>query len=107
METKFTAGPWEAFNGYLVRKCEGDYCAPIAEVTAPYRKHVGIVRGELEQEANVRLIAASPELYHALRWAMRFIVRPSNADGQSLAEGYEAKYNAARAALAKAIGEAE
>ena len=64
--SKHTPGPWEAFNGWAIRKCVSDTCCVIAELRQPYRLNVGIVRGEGEQQANARLIAAAPELLEAL-----------------------------------------
>lgn len=61
-----TPGPWELFNGHVIRVCVGDCCAPIADLRSPYRHRVGIVRAEVEQQANARLIAAAPELLGAL-----------------------------------------
>ncbi len=62
LAAKATPGPWEQFNGYVVRKCVDDTCAPIASIDAPYRKFVGIVRGEHEAQANLRLIAAAHDM---------------------------------------------
>lgn len=57
-----TPGPWETFGGGgLVRAIEGKFATPIAEVRPPYRPQVGLVRGDGEQRANARLIAAAPD----------------------------------------------
>ena len=58
----FTPGPWNLHSGYLIRKCDDEVCAPIAEMRAPYRHGIGLVKGEQEQWHNARLIAASPTM---------------------------------------------
>lgn len=53
-----TLGRLEAFCGYMMRICHGDTCSPVAEISTPYRKGVGIVRGEAEATANLRRMVA-------------------------------------------------
>lgn len=53
-----TPGRLEAFCGYMMRICHGDTCSPVAEISTPYRKGVGIVRGEAEAQANLRRMVA-------------------------------------------------
>ena len=53
-----TPGIWGVFNGYLIRSVIENYAVPIAEMRAPYRPNVGIVRGEHEQWENARRIVA-------------------------------------------------
>lgn len=84
---KHTPGPWELHNGYLIRKVHGDDATPIAEMRAPYRKRVGLVRGHYEQEANARLIAQAPELLEerdALRAEVRRLKRESETKDAAL-----------------------
>jgi hypothetical protein len=75
-----TPGPWQAFNGYLVRKCVGESCAPIAHVDTPYRHGIGVVKGHREVEANIRLIAAAPDLLEALELARQWLVYRANEE---------------------------
>lgn len=60
-----TPGPWDSSVG-LIRAIFGDYAAPIAELRAPYRHGVSIVKGEREQQANAKFIAAAREAIPAM-----------------------------------------
>lgn len=57
-----TPGRWEFYGGYLVRAVNGENATPIADLRAPYRRGVGAVRGEREQQANGHLLAAADDL---------------------------------------------
>jgi len=71
---KHTPGPWEVHRGGgLVRRDNGDdTCCSIAEICVPYRHGIGHVRGDSEQQANARLIAAAPALLKALEDIMEW-----------------------------------
>ncbi len=102
---RHTPGPWQAFNGYLVRKCIGDVCAPIAHIDTPYRHGIGIVKGEHEVSANIRLIAAAPDLLEALE-ELATIVQGVIDDTNIHGIGMDSfTLQPARAAIAKAKGE--
>lgn len=86
-----TPGPWEA--------CEpgdyGDYHGQCVVILGD-DKRVAVVLGEdAEAVANARVMAAAPELLWSLRWIMQGIAGCERDD----------KYQAARAAIAKATGE--
>lgn len=53
-----TPGKLEFHPTGILRICHGDFCAPIAEIRAPYRHGVGIVKGEHESQVNARRLAA-------------------------------------------------
>lgn len=78
MSAGFTPGPWDFHSGYLIRKCEDELCVPIAEMRAPYRKQVGLVRGYREEWHNGHLIAAAPDLYTACEATLLAIVNANN-----------------------------
>lgn len=67
LDEKRTPGAWQVMSGYLVRVCVGDVCAPIADIRTPYRKGVGIIRGERELHYNCQYIAAMPDACALLR----------------------------------------
>ncbi len=96
-DTKFTPGPWRytkaAPSGDRGIHAEGT--GIFAEAYADIR-HAG-ENNAAEAEANARLIAAAPDLYAALD-----LVLAVDPDGAGI---WDAQ-NAARAALAKARGEA-
>ena len=54
-----TPGLWQFWNGHMIRAIFGDAAAPIAEMRAPYRHGVSIVKGEREQWDNGAYIAAA------------------------------------------------
>jgi hypothetical protein len=112
MGADFTPGPWAwtgervvAADGFVVASADGPHILP------DYRERLGVShwaqapgrayveRDEQEVEANARLIAAAPCLLAALEKAMR----ESGCDGDLCAHEW---HDAARAALAKARGEA-
>ena len=98
METKFTPGPWIFYadlpstepNWHLVTTA--NKLRVLANVHIEPRSAMDL--------ANARLIAAAPELFEALEWALRQI------DVVMIeTEAAQQRYDAARAALAKATGE--
>lgn len=103
-KTAHTPGPWRIRGtnyGYTTcyvlgppHKDGGDY-APICVA---------------DTEANARLIAAAPELLAALEECEKDLIRSSNdaydAEADSLAKRFMRTAKAARAAIAKAKGEA-
>lgn len=58
-----------------------------------------------ECEANAHLIAAAPELYEALEWAMNFVDQVRVENPAPKGGGEDIAYEEARAAIAKARGE--
>ena len=109
MDGKWTPGPWSL----LVEQSYRSECT-VATIEQegedlPYRgmiarlqsaEHIdGIAADELT--ANAHLIAAAPDLYVALEKALNFITNTESEMGKTLPCG-----DAARAALAKARGEA-
>ena len=56
-----TKGSWRVRGQRLVSAVNGDVSCPIADLRAPYRRGVGLARGEKESAANGRLILASRE----------------------------------------------
>ena len=99
MDTKFTAGPWEAI-GNLVRSAMSDGGFLIAEC----RDGNGQPHSD-EANANARLIAAAPELFEALTEIdKRF--RQCMLLGLSAEEAFDSFYQLIVSdALAKATGE--
>ncbi len=94
-DTKFTAGPWEAFNrdnyqSIFAKGYERTIC-----VVESYSKGFGPDRDE--RDANAHLIAAAPELYESLKDVLGLITPEFE---QSPMVSF------AKAALAKARGEA-
>lgn len=102
-DTKFTPGPWRAAPFSSVVGC------PIGAQPDP-KKNTIIVAGtrsavaqepgafRAEVEANSYLIAAAPEMYEAL-------VLLDSMDGWTPEDEWDAAWQKARAALAKARGE--
>lgn len=93
-DTKFTAGPWEAFNrdnyqSIFAKGYERTIC-----VVESYSKGFGHDRDE--RDANAHLIAAAPELYEALEDVIGLI--PLEFEQSPMV-------SFAKAALAKARGE--
>lgn len=97
-ETKHTQGPWKTFWSYgntdthrIYKGHSADICETIASVNA-----FAPTDGDMEQEskANVRLIAAAPELLEALEEVMS-----GNTNGVNICSVVKA-----RAAIAKAKG---
>lgn len=98
-ETRFTPGPWsaEALKNGIEHDIRHDgYFVATA--------HGGCV-DEAENGANAHLIAAAPELYEALEWAMRFVEQVRAESPAPEGGGEDIAYREARAALAKARGE--
>lgn len=100
MTTKFTPGPWRQTlpDDTAIVGADG---WPVCEtgVHQDYDEHFE------RMEADARLIAAAPELFMALQWAMQFVPYPHAVGSQDYAEGFTAKRTAALSALAKATGE--
>lgn len=84
--TKHTQGPWEFRDGFILAKGEA---LPVIGVQVPTT--VGPRR--LEAIRNAKLIAAAPDLLHALRAVVR------------VADRKTVEFDAARAAIAKATGD--
>lgn len=62
-----TPGPWSAFGGRLVRHVVGDRAIPIAESRIPFGSTDNDEDAMEVEAANLRLIAAAPELLEALK----------------------------------------
>jgi len=102
-ETKFTPGPWiqagpsfgepkmKFANSVIPDRDDDEYPDDICEMPFPYYDE--------EQEANAQLIAAAPELYDALNAMLTHM-------GMDEDEFTKVTFDQARAALAKARGEA-
>ena len=102
---KWTAGPWETRDGkktlFIVQPHQfiesGIY---VAEVSLAAWHPVGIsMVAREEKKANARLIAAAPELYEALEYALKCCYEGDVSEYEP--SSWMAK---ARAALAKARG---
>ena len=89
--SKHTSGPWTVRN--IASK--DAYVGPAADGGAPNVAIIPkrITRSNDEQQANARLIAAAPELLEALQQALPQLIGRAYLD--------------ARAAIAKATGEAQ
>lgn len=94
-ETRFTKGPWK-WSGDRLMSLNGPVIDSAAHEGMWFARY-----DEDEDEANVNLIAAAPELYAALTRCLNFIENTESEMGESLPSG-----EIARAALAKARGEA-
>jgi len=119
METKWTPGPW-----FIVTPTQGFEICTIHGVerqptenglgqTWVYIRPESLVRDgewvwpdEAECTANAHLIAAAPDLYAALE-ALIVIDEDATIDGADLQDRVDVAWTAARAALAKARGEAQ
>ena len=113
MDAKHTPGPWcvEDDTFLVWGACQlGDdgtpdfFGIPVAraETSHEWERHYGYQRRPGETDANARLIAAAPELLEALCRLMR----PATEAIAQTAEEMEADFAFARAAIAKAKGEA-
>jgi hypothetical protein len=101
-ETKFTPGPWVVGNIFELTfgVKRGNGTEPIGFVYGPsLAERYDVGRTAL---ANARLIAAAPELYEALERTLNWL---ASYPGEG-AMGIGGPYEQARAALAKARGEA-
>lgn len=98
METKHTPGPWEFTDNALVGPKIDD--KPIWLRPVILRSEVGV------SDANARLIAAAPELLEALRGMMDAYMDlcDENEPNYRSYEFRQSKWEAARAAIAKATG---
>jgi hypothetical protein len=101
-----TPGPWKANRCGELRPDDFTIVADLG----PREDGIGQIRtigrvasfrtGLAEATANARLIAASPDLLHALRKALNFIENTESEMGEALESG-----DIARAAIAKATGQ--
>ena len=63
LRARITPGPWETHRGNsMIRKCEEGVCQAIADMRPPYKRGIGLVRGEQSQWANAQAIALVPQL---------------------------------------------
>lgn len=104
---KATPGPWEAVAGNGDAE-DGIYSAsypdrPIAKTTSYWQ---GDGPRRTERKANANLIASAPELYEAARLFVEEYDAGAQEDSVALMLAYNAALEAAKAALAKARGEA-
>lgn len=108
-EHKYTPGPWRIVEGFMGRpEIESDNERDNADATQVFvlaRDIGGRVHGELfddysEVEANIKLIAAAPDLLQALEGMLEAY---DDGVGQDWEQPYRLK---ARAAIAKATGQA-
>ena len=102
---KFTPGPWRVEEGTFLVWADSDareFDIPIVRCKREYR-HWGRRMPDEEHEANVRLIAAAPDMYEALEEARQLI----NGDlvGVEWKRACQDFMRHSRAALAKARGE--
>lgn len=102
-EKKFTPGPWRIFGANRY-ECPGIDAESTSIIVFGRRfdqnQNCGVQGNTLEEcQANARLIAAAPELLEALKRAVEWMEAPDESafSDQDL--------NAARAAIAKALGE--
>lgn len=95
-ETKWTKGPWgtDEYSGFPLDVHKAGTAVMVCRVNESKRG-----------QANARLIAAVPELYGALEWAMRFVEQVRSESPAPKGGGEDIAYHDARAALAKARGE--
>ncbi len=91
---KGTPGPWINVGGWVDAKKSGDLSSIICAIDS-----VASINPESVNDANANLIAAAPELLEALQ--KMFLA----GQKQNWNERYESEMNAARAAIAKALGE--
>ncbi|SRR5579885_2448370 len=101
MSAKFTPGPWEYRRDKETDRhyvgC-GIYCIVNDAFATRETKNCG----QVEREANARLIAAAPELYEALKQLVeQYGLMPDGPLGRGLTNG---AFLDARAALQKADG---
>lgn len=104
-ELKATPGPWEISHVFATDPC---YIA----IDAPKHGALAEVVWKMEDEdrsqvceANAHLIAAAPDLYDALEWAMRFVDQVRIENPLPEGGGEDIAYQRAIHALAKARGE--
>jgi hypothetical protein len=100
--SKHTPGPWYAVGSWV--EVDDDNAADICNCSAESMGQKRAARPPEEEEANARLIAAAPELLDALR-ALQSIPPFDGTQKASIARR-ETK-RAARAVVAKALGEKE
>lgn len=105
-DRKWTPGPWslEKPNRAWIGVSSEKHCN-LAKVVWRMSDDRLLGRNSPEKEANAHLIAAAPELYEALEAAMDAIIWWEN-EHTCCAGATDKEMNMARAALAKARGEA-
>lgn len=107
-DLKHTPGPWWLTEraGYYEILANSPDCDWYGFKKAHAVAYADTEIEEVEQEANARLIAASPDLLEALIGLEGILATAeSNASGNPEWEVVSAKINAARAAIAKALGQ--
>jgi hypothetical protein len=100
METKFTPGPWFFTGSGLSRYVEGKVRPGVLQEVA----WCGATEVSEQMEANARLIAAAPYLLAELQNIAN--ANPSSWDEETRDQFQQWAQNRARAAIAKATGEA-
>lgn len=102
-ETKHTPGPWSVVYEhpytYVQERAHGNYLAQISHINDTYEFDSPL--SSLEEQANARLIAASPDLLKALENIEIWM----SQDGPIDRMGYDCELASIRAAVAKAKGE--
>lgn len=110
-ESKHTSGPWDFCTGShkdccicgIVRAANDTSVAMVTMRRCQFQDHGATAPIAEESKANVRLIAAAPDLLAALEQMWR-IFTPSHEDPEGLTVGGQACL-AAQAAIVKAKGE--
>lgn len=99
-EAEFTPGPWSAAvcdDGYAMVHTGGDVICNVDFNHAP---------NEPADLANARLVAAAPDLFAACKALLTDLTSPFPREALVMASIGEGSIPQARAALAKALGEA-
>jgi hypothetical protein len=99
-KTKFTEGEWVAEYCTKIPRHDEDTGYKQLGLSIPYKPVCPVE----EHEANVRLMAAAPELYEALEAFLKWTSEWALAEGKGI-QMQDDIVSAARAALAKARGE--
>jgi hypothetical protein len=107
MEAKFTPGPWTVEDGGIV-----GFGAPVI-ASKPGVEHIAWITRGLPGDGwpDARLIAAAPDLFEALSYLVAQYSAFGGASGNQadayygLVKGKHARWEAARAALSKALGQ--
>jgi len=63
---KWTPGKWEVFGWRRIRSVQGGTATPLAEMIPPFRPGVGPMRVHEEEQANIKIMSAAPDLAKAL-----------------------------------------
>lgn len=104
-ESKFTPGPW--YISIDNRSCpsvrnKGGYVC-FAPSIHNYGDPLRYMDEAAERQANARLIAAAPDMYEALKWAIDY-TKEQLDEGYSFKDKDAPHWGAALAAIAKAEG---